>query len=57
MSDDKKIEIAITVPSECLKSASEVYRDNYDDIFRKNHAVEVDPITGALAEKKPAGEQ
>ena len=56
MSDDKKIEIAITVPSECLKSATEVYRDNYDSIFRKSATVEVDPKTGALLDKKPAGE-
>ena len=56
MSDDKKIEVAITVPNECLKTASEVYRDNYDDIFRKKPSVEVDPLTGALLDKKPAGE-
>ncbi len=54
---DEKIDIAVKTPNECLKSASDVYRDNYDDIFRKNHAVEVDPKTGELAEKKPAGEK
>jgi hypothetical protein len=39
------------------KDTGETYRDNYDLIFRKNHAVEIDPVTGELAEKKPAGEQ
>jgi len=53
---DNKIEPAVTVPSECLKNASETYRDNYDDIFRKKAEIEVDPATGELAEKKPAGE-
>ena len=56
MSDDKKIEVAMVVPNECLKTASEVYRDNYDSIFRKKPAVEVDPLTGDLLDKKPAGE-
>ena len=45
------------ITNECLKSASEVFRDNYDLIFRRPSIVEVDPITGSLAEKKPAGEQ
>jgi len=49
MSDEKDT-------NECLKSTGETYRDNYDDIFRKNHAIEVDPATGELAEKKAAGE-
>ena len=53
---DEKIEIAITVPSECLKTTSEVYRDNYEAIFRKKPTVEVDPLTGNLLDKKPAGE-
>lgn len=49
MSDEKET-------NECLENAGEIYRDNYDSIFRKNHAIEVDPVTGELAEKKPAGE-
>jgi hypothetical protein len=52
----KKIQITITANPNRIMAPTEVYRQNYDDIFRKKPAVEVDPATGELAEKKPAGE-
>jgi hypothetical protein len=57
MNDDTKIEIAGSIPNECLKTAGEVYRNEYDRIFRSPKLELVtDPKTGDLAEKKPAGE-
>ena len=53
---NKKIAITIAVNPNRMMAPTEMYRNNYEDIFRKKQAVEVDPITGTLLDKKPAGE-
>jgi hypothetical protein len=43
--------------NECLKSADDAYREEYDRIFRSPKIeLVIDPTTGLLPEKQPAGE-